>query len=83
MCENNRHRDPRWQRSSRHLACKPVAPANANIYIDALGFTAKVSSTLTKPRTLGEVGIPCAEGRKILNSRDSLAIHLFYAFTIS
>lgn len=31
--------------AARHLACKPVAPADAVIYIDALGFTAKTTST--------------------------------------
>jgi len=30
-------------------ACKPVAPADANIYIDALGFTAKTTSTFEQP----------------------------------
>jgi len=54
--------------AARHLACKPVAPADASIYHDALGFTAKKSdqhSTFNQPTKSEGTGYSLRkEGRK-------------------
>ena len=68
--------------AARHLACKPVAPADAVIYIDALGFTAKTTSTSRPTHQIRGDWVFLAKVRQeILNSHDSHAIHLFYEST--